>query len=351
MADPTSQYLYGIHDSNDWQYPGWEIRTEELGHDPAHTGGTDYRNARHSVIARLNNGYAPRGTIPLPQYYEAFAVRVQNFVKASRGCTVWIIGNEMNHGNEWPEGKPIYPADYARCYTFCLDRILSLPGHEQDQVLIGAVAPYNAQTIYPGNPTGDWAIYLRDILAACPRVGGIALHCYSSSQKANVIISDAKMGAPFGHLSSEFRCYRDFMEVIPARLWDVPIYITETNPGARGQPWRDENTGWVGAAYDEIAGWNEGHHGRTIRCLALYCMQRRGDGMWLDGKGNVKADFMQAVARGLTWTADPPVEPEPEPPEPEPVACRWDEARLKALVREAVREELARFVWAPVEMD
>ena len=328
-----------IHDENDLPYSGWEIRTEELGYDPSHTGGTDYRNARHPVIARLNNGYGGAGTIPLPQFYDSFAVRVQNFVTNSQGCEVWIIGNEMNHGSEWPFGHPIYPSDYAACYTLCRDRIHGLPGHEQDQVLIGAVAPYNAQTQYPGNPTGDWVIYFEDIIKAAPRIDGFAFHAYSSNQEPNIIVSDARMGAPFEHLSSEFRTYQDFMYAIPEPLWGLPVYITEANPGARGAPWRNENTGWIRAAYDEIARWNAQHYGGDIRALGIYCWDRRGDGMWIRDKPNVIQDFMQAADRGLEWEPEPPVEPEPPEPEPpEPPACDCSE-RLDALEVQVAQQQ------------
>lgn len=314
-----SPYLYGVHDASPLDYPGWEIRTEGIGHDPNDRGGANYRDTNRTVIARLNNGYGGAGTIPLPRHYDDFARRVRNFVETSPGCDVWVIGNEMNHGQERPGRQPITPNLYGQCYRKCRQQIRSLPGHADDQVVVGAVAPYNNQTQYPGNESGDWAKYLADAIEACGTIDAVAIHCYSGDQRPNSVISDAKMGAPFGHLHSGFRAYRDFIHAIPPAMRHLPIYITETNPGARGVPWKDENTGWVQAAYDEIAGWNEGHYGQEIRCLALYCWNRRGDGMWIDGKHGVHEDFYQAVERGLTWRPEPPIDlPDPEPPDPEP---------------------------------
>ena len=334
-----SRYIAAIHDKNPLDYQGWEIRVEEVGHNPAHTGGTDYRNSRHTPIVRFQNGWSPNGTIPLPEHYADFATRCANFVRNSQGCSVWIIGNECNHSSEQPHGQPITPDLYARCYDMCWQAIHELPGHENDQVIVGAIAPYNNQTKYPGNANGDWALYLEHILTRCRYVDGVALHAYSSNQQPNIIISDAKMGPPFGHLSSEFRTYRDQMNAIPESLYGKPVYLTEMNPGARGTPWQNANTGWVRAAYDEIARWNAQHYGREIRCAALYCWDRRGDGMWIQDKPGVLDDFKAAAARGLEWAHEPPVDPPgPEPPDPPaPAECQFSEA----VVRRVVREEMA----------
>jgi hypothetical protein len=337
----VSQYVAAVHDENDLDYDGWEVRTEELGHNPSHTGGTDYRGARHSVIARLNNGYYPNGTIPLPEHYEAFAVRVQSFVKNSAGCSHWVIGNEMNREPEWPYGRPIYPTDYGRCYTLCRDRIRSLPGHEDDQVIMGAVAPYNNQTAYPGNADGNWIVYFKDTLQACGVVDAIAIHAYSDGQHPSSITSNAKMGPPFEHLYSGYRAYRDFAHAIPDGMHHLPLYLTETNPGARGVPWVDQNMGWTRAAFSEIDAWNNEHPGRDFRCVALYSWDLRGDGMGFKNKPGVVEDFMQAAALGIEWPNAPlPTEsPSPSPsPSPEPpTECLYDLDEI----RQMIHEELA----------
>ena len=339
MTINHSAYLYGIHDANGLEYPGWEIRTEGIGHDPENRGGVNYRDTSHTVISRLNNGYGGAGTIPLPQFYDDFARRMRNFVEMSVGCDIWIVGNEMNHSQERPEKQPITPELYGQCYSKCREQIHSLPGHENDQVIVGAVAPYNNETKYTGNLDGNWIVYFQDVLEACGEVDGIALHTYSSSQQQNIIISDAKMGAPFEKLSSEFRAYQDFMNAVPERLRHTRFYITEANPGARGTPWKNENTRWVQAAYDEIVRWNEGHYGQEIRCLALYCWDTRGDGMYINDKPGVHKDFYQAVERGLTWRPEPPIEPPipPEPPVEPPAECQFSEDVL----RKVLKEELA----------
>ena len=106
-----SPYLYGLHDPGgehvmaDQGILGWILFTEELGNDPTDKRGGDYSqwaDRGFGIIARLNNGYEPRGTIPLSSRYADFAERCANFVRGSRGCHIWIIGNEMNFAVERP---------------------------------------------------------------------------------------------------------------------------------------------------------------------------------------------------------------------------------------------------------
>ncbi|HAJ36310.1 MAG TPA: hypothetical protein DCL15_11510, partial [Chloroflexi bacterium] len=175
---------------------------------------TSYANQDLGIIVRLDHGEEPEGVIPHSSLYEAFARRVANFVGTSRGARIWVIGNEMNYAvsrpgvkidwsrhhtrrdgppdvadparrglavrfNALPDhsreirttrgamispGEVITPELYARCYRLCRDAIHRVPGHEDDLVLVGAVAPWNTQTIYPGNPNGDWVQYFQDIL-------------------------------------------------------------------------------------------------------------------------------------------------------------------------------------------
>ena len=49
-------------------------------------------------------------------------------------------------------GEVITPQLYARCYRLCRDAIKRVPGHANDQVLVGATAPWNTLTRYEGNP-------------------------------------------------------------------------------------------------------------------------------------------------------------------------------------------------------
>jgi hypothetical protein len=284
-----SVYLFGIHDPGGEHLmlqagkPGWVLFTEKIGHDPADQSSRDYTSWSDQglgVIVRLNNGYEPEGTIPLSQYYDDFAQRAANFVANSRGCHLWIIGNEMNFEVERPsfsrslstrsvldpdllDGEPppsprespwrfnalhpelsqvpevrsasdrevITPERYARCYRLCREKIHARPGRERDQVLVGAVAPWNNQTQYPGNPNGDWVRYFQDILTLLgpKQCDGFTLHAYTHGDDPGLIYSEAKMNPPFQDYHYHFFTYRDFMNAVPANMRHLPAYITETD--------------------------------------------------------------------------------------------------------------------------
>ncbi len=109
-----SPFIFGIHEPGGEQHmleagrPGWIVFTEVLGHDPEDRLGVDYSayaGRGLGIIARLNHGYEPDGTLPHSSLYEAFARRVANFVATSRGCKTWVIGNEMNYAIERPGVK------------------------------------------------------------------------------------------------------------------------------------------------------------------------------------------------------------------------------------------------------
>ena len=106
-----SPYIFGIHEPGGEQqmfdagHPGWIVFSEALGHDADDLSGVDYTTYADrdlGIIVRLNHGYEPDGTIPHSSQYEAFARRVGNFVATSRGCKIWVIGNEMNYAVERP---------------------------------------------------------------------------------------------------------------------------------------------------------------------------------------------------------------------------------------------------------
>jgi hypothetical protein len=304
------KYIFGLHEpGGEWLMEeknkrGWILFTHGLGHDPSDNNGHDYRrwtDRGFGAIARLNHGYGAAGTIPLPQFYDAFALRVRNFVANSHGCHIWIVGNEMNHGQERPEGQMITPDRYADCYKKCWDQVHNLPGREHDQVAIGSVAPWNNTTAYPGNENGDWVQYFVDILNAvrnkgCP-VDAITLHTYTHGHDPNLVFDEQKMNPPFQNYHYHFRCYRDFMEAIPSDLRHVPVYITESD---EDEPWENANRGWVQNAYKEINDWNTTPGHQQIRSLVLYRWPKF-DKWHIEGKGGVYDDFRAAMDKEYIW--------------------------------------------------
>lgn len=307
MAWNEPKYLFGFHEPGGEKAMvekgkiGWLLFTESIGHDPNDKSGANYTawaNQGFGIIVRLNHGYGSAGTIPMPNEYDNFARRCGNFVENSPGAHIWIIGNEMNHAQERPNGQPIIPQLYAECFKKCRAEIRKRLGHEQDRVVVGAVAPWNIQTTYPGNESGDWIRYFTDVLRLLiGQCDGISIHTYTHGTKPELVFSDEKMGPPYQNRYYHFRAYRDFMNAIPADMRDLPVYITETD---QDDPWADVNSGWVRNAYKEIHEWNSVPGRQQIRCLLLYRWPKY-DKWAIDGKRGVIEDLKQAMDNEYVW--------------------------------------------------
>lgn len=299
------KYLHGVHDLDGVGLmngsPGWVVVTEAIGHDPAERGGRSFQEARKAgvgICVRLNNAHnGVDGTIPEPQHAGDFATRCANFVSASFGIDVVIIGNEPNHSGEWPTvnglKQPILAANYAVQYNLCRAAIRAV--NPAVRVLVAGLAPWN-------NESGDWLDYLRDIIDALDYCDGFALHAYTHGPGRELIHSEEVINGWHWH----FRVYRDQLaileEMLPKPSGHLSAYLIAITEADQNDPWADTNSGWVLAAYDEINDWNANAK-LKIAFLAIYRSNR--DDKWsfarLEG---VKADFRQAVQRGYI---SPPV--------------------------------------------
>ncbi len=364
-----SPFIFGIHEPGGEHHmvaagrPGWIVFTEGIGANPGDRSGKDFRtwsNQGLGILCRLNHGYNPDGTIPPSQHYSDFAQRCANYVAASPGCKIWIIGNEMNHPVERPgaridwsrtvgrsevsargravpwrfnalqeetrssrmalinPGEIITPQRYVHCYRQCREAIRRLPGHHDDQVLVGGVAPWNNLTAYDGNPSGDWVQYFRDILQLLgpQQCDGFTLHAYTHSPNPEEIYNDHFMGPPFQRYQYNFRTYRDFLAAVPANMRHLPAYITEADQDV---PWLDQNNSWVQRAYGEIDHWNQQPGNQQIRALVLYRWPNI-DRWVIEGKNGVIEDFRQVLQQDYRWREVPA--PAPQPPEPKPPATK-----------------------------
>jgi hypothetical protein len=308
-----SPFVFGMHDRGaehlmQWAgKPGWVLVTEEVGCDPSDWGSRSYQDLndkKHGIIVRLNHGYHDKGTLPRSNRYADFARRCGNFVERSKGCHVWIIGNETNLAVERPggpaHGEIITPERYVKAFRLCREEIRSRPGHAEDHVIPGAVGPWNVQTQYAGNPTGDWIIYFTDILEALDgQLDGIAIHTYGRSPDPREIVSERRMDPPFEHRRKMFRTYIDFMEAIPTGLWHLPVYITETDQNV---PWLDLNNGWIQEAYAEINRWNSNPVHQKVRALILYRWEKHTGDVWaIQDKMGVINDWRAAMQHEYRW--------------------------------------------------
>lgn len=308
----------------------WILDTVALSENP---GPTNHVGSLH-WITRLNWGYGSTGTLPVPDQYPSFAQRAAAYVAASSGCSRWIIGNESNLRREWPDGQPIFPHHYAKCYKLTRDAIHSLPGHERDEVLIAAPGPWNAELKYSGNPNGDWIKYYTDVIDILHgEIDGASWHAYTHGYNTALVTSEARMDAPFQEYHYEFRAYRDFAEATPPWLHHLPVYLTEANGNG---PW--QAVGLMPAMLLEIDTWNQSSGRPKVQCVIFYRYPRYDD-FYIEGRGDVIAEYQSAVARG--YQSPMPTPPMPTPPTPEPTPPDTRRDIDPDLIRRGVKFEFA----------
>ncbi len=324
-------YLYGIHDFDPRpdsflsRLEGNGVRgtitaTEAVGHDPADRSGKDYgplASRGHRIIARLNNGYFPHGTIPLPEKWDDFARRCANFVAASSGCTIWVIGNETNLSGEWPSDggyrRYIAPEAYADCFRRVYDRIKAVrPTHRViPQALAPFAGPYGAGADHDGMPI-DHVTYMRRMLSAIRSSGGVdgvAVHINSRGYSRADVFSEQKVNGNWW----SFFCYKDWLERgMPSSMWSLPVYATECNGyyfwkgGHAEAPHETYEPGWVQTVLLEVDRWNHNEalaYGRpVIHSVSFYRWCASCDGWNIDGapqEGQILADLEEATGYRL----------------------------------------------------
>jgi len=145
--------------------------------------------------------------------------------------------------------------------------------------------------------------YFLQMLEGIEELDGFALHTYTHGPDVDLITTLKKFtDDPIKDHYYDFQAYRPFVEAIPPKWRDRPVYITETNhwtkkDGSLG--WENRNIGWVRAAYEEIHRWNSTPHTRQIHCLLLYRWQ--GDEWAIDIKDQVQVDFKMALSKDYRW--------------------------------------------------
>jgi len=314
MHDASADWASLIRDAG---MSGWAVHSESIGADPGDRSGGNYTwLAAYGVtpIVRLNYSHHGEGTIPLPDRYDAFAVRCANFVTASSGCTHWIIGNEPNLAGERCQGVPITARQYVDCYKRCRNMIKQRG--LQHLVYPAAVAPYNVDTGWCMDYWHEMLSLLALNQSGDAGADGLTIHTYSRGANPESIYSEDKMDYPYDQWRNGFRAYKDFLGLVPASMRGLPVYITETDQNVR---WKDANSGWVRNAYQEIDAWNHAASNQKISCLCLYRWENH-DQWVISTKNGVIDDFKAAVRRGYQAPAPSPIPepPQPWPPDPQP---------------------------------
>jgi len=352
LAATETPFLYGIHDhepapteflnvikNRTGAQGGWITATVAVGDNTNDFSGVDFSafaNAGHTVICRLNFGYFPNGTIPVPSRWDNFAIRCKNFVANSTGCSIWLIANETNLAVEWPLDPSnnrfnyISPQAYATCFRKVYNAIKSV--RPNDKVIVQALAPwggpYGPGTFnvggvdYPhdGMPL-NWVQYcyqmLTNIQASGP-LDGIALHVGSRGYDYEDIHSTNKVNAGGQQLYWSFYVLRDWVDYgIPASLYHLPLYVTECNGlyywkggGPPGEPNPEPyKAGWVQEIFAEFNRYNQwaATNARpVVRCVNFYRWCAYCDGWNIDGpdnpyKAQILADLDAAVAQLYRW--------------------------------------------------
>lgn len=352
LAVAESPYLYGIfdHDPNPAEYlghissgagPGWVTATVQVGADTNDASGVDFTflsNQGHTVIGRLNHGYFPNGTIPLPAKYDDFATRCSNFVAHSQGCSIWTIGNELNIAGEWPvdftlnHAAYVTPSNYALCFRKVYNAIKAVQPHARilPQAPACFAGPYaaNSQNLtwvgtnytHDANPL-TWPNHLKQMLIAITNTGpvdGIALHVSSRGYNCSDVHSTATFSGAAAGLYRSFYVYKDWVNLgIPASLYHLPLYATECNGyyfWKGGHPediFAHYEPGWMQAVYAEVNRYNENAlmTGKPIfRCFNMYRWGPqdewgidRGDNLF---KAQILSDLDEAVAQKYVWPAN-----------------------------------------------
>ena len=313
-----------------------KVRTPSL-HEGFVNGMYVQSQTTADVRKRVNDAYLPRGECAWIFGIHGATVRdtgdfrhlfrdknktgCARYVRNSRGCHIWIIGNEQNNVREHPGGaenpiEHITPQMYAEAFNMVWRQIKQVqPGAI---VVPGAVDPYNT---YPwarlGGRRNRPLEYFKEMLDYIVDLDGIALHTYTHWLDTSLITKRTLFQDPFLQPGTskehyyDFQAYRAFAEAIPAKWRDRPIYITETNHwlALEHQPrmpseeakigWVNEDRGWVQAAYKEIDRWNNMPHAQQIQCLLLY--RWMGDEWAIRHKGNIHTDIRQALNQDYRW--------------------------------------------------
>lgn len=307
---------------------GWILFTEICGrharsinpHPEIRRRLWNWADAGYGVIVRLNHGYEPGGTLPESHLYDDFAAAAARWVEGylkdgarPSSSYTWTIqiGNEQNNPREHPGGfdnpvEHITAARYADAFNRTYARIKAVVPNAI--VCPGGIDPFNYMPMKKlGNARWRPLDYFSEMLDGIDALDGVILHTYTHGPNPAAITHLKRFGDGSGPLADhyyDFQSYRTFMERIPSKWRDVPVYITEMNhihrpSGEHDQGWVNQNVGWLRAAYAEIARWNQQPYAQQIRCALVY--RWMGDTWAIEDKPEVLTEYKQVLQTDYRW--------------------------------------------------
>ncbi len=346
-ASSDSKWLYGIHGPGGEHLmlrsgkAGWIMASVNVRTACSDRRKVDFRRyglQNLGVVCILNDGDEVSAAIPADAELERFVEQCATTVAASRGCTIWVIGDEPNADKlaptvqrsitktivrrTWRPAAPkpdherrvaqiipgVPPHEYAKCFHGCASAIHNLPGHENDAVLTAAIAPGVSDVRYAGNSSGDWVVYFRHVLDSLPpdACGGFALHASTHGADPQLVTSEETYEEPFSRLHREFRSYRDYLSIVPPQFEHLPAIITQADQGG---PWFNANTGWVQAVYQDVDEWNRSADTQRVCAVALNgwdgdarCSIRDKNGVWQDFRSAMTQDYSWSDLSPRAWS-------------------------------------------------
>lgn len=319
-------YLAGLVDAGGETHflaagkPGWIVMRAQVKPPESSADYSHLADKGLGVIVVLANNGGHQAAFPNSHDYDLFSQQCANFVRKSRGARIWVIGNEPNAARERAmfdgavnSGELVTPEMYARCFNLVRKAIRAVPGHDHDMIVPAAIAPFNAQTNYPGNPSGDWVRYFADTLFQITTQGGaadaLALHAYTHGYDASFVTSDTKGANQFQNRHWHLRAYRDFLAAVLPPMRNLPVFITAASPLDPG--WTNSNRGWMQAALTEINQWNGNLANQPIQAVCFSRWQAlAGDppGWGIADKPQAVNDLRAALQNDfrLRWPGLPP---------------------------------------------
>lgn len=268
--------LLGLHDRAGGEFlaqngiRGWCLDTVEIGFQPRTLDYSTLSLKGVRVLAQLTFGSSGAGTLPTLDQYAAFANAVLGTIKSSSGVFGFVIGNEPNHPDQWPQGLAITPELYGQFWNMVWFNVPS-----RIPVIPAPLDPYFG----PDADSRDyWARMMQAILKGSGgRRGGadgLMFHPQAQWHDKSLVRSDLTFNdPPLQGLPFHWKAWQALYDVTPAPFKVLPIYLSRCRAGAQtpfGAPgWAADDAGLM-AEMISYERENNIQHANLVSALILY---------------------------------------------------------------------------------